>query len=150
MIDNYLNESDKYFYGIINKKNDELYNDRFYNTINKAILSIKDILINNPPENIVVAIYRKDKQVLPSKYSCFNNSKLFKILKKSDNKLIQYANSILEDEKMFSRLSYSQIEELKNIINNFLDKNIDNTDWYEIGEFVEDIILTREQYTKYL
>lgn len=51
---------------------------------------------------------------------------------------------------MYSKLPYEKIMELVNIINNFLDKNIDNTDWYEVGEFVEEITLPYNEYIKYL
>lgn len=154
MIGNYKNEPGKYLYGILDSLEQEVYETRLYPTIEEAVLFVRDRLITYYPEkDIKVYIYRKKNRIVPSKYSGINTAKIFELLKYSNQYLSDQTNFVLNNDEMasmYSKLPYEKIMELVNIINNFLDKNIDNTDWYEVGEFVEEITLPYNEYIKYL
>ncbi|PCL21058.1 hypothetical protein CPT77_03925 [Snodgrassella alvi] len=157
MIGNYLNEPNKYLYGVLNPVDEEVYAFRLHHTIKEATIFVRDKLITYYPEkdikDIKVKIYRKENRIVPSKYSGINTAKIFKLLKDSNKYLSDQTNFVLNNDdiaSMYSKLPYEKIMELVNIINNFLDKNIDNTDWYEVGEFVEEITLPYNEYIKYL
>jgi len=154
MIGNYKNEPGKYLYGILDSLEQEVYETRLYCSIEEAVLFVRDRLITYYPEkDIKVKIYRKENRIVPSKYSGINTAKIFELLKYSNQYLSDQTNFVLNNDdmaSMYSKLPYEKIMELVNIINNFLDKNIDNTDWYEVGEFVEEITLPYNEYIKYL
>lgn len=152
MIGNYKNEPDKYLYGILDSLEQEVYETRLYPTIEEAIFFVRDSFIHNTREDITVYIYRKE-QIVPSKYSSIYDFTIIDLLKTADKELSEEKNIFITNNKMplmFSKLSYEKIKELGNMIDVFLDENIKTAGVYKIGELVEKVTLTKDEYIKYL
>nr|WP_279032558.1 hypothetical protein [Snodgrassella alvi] len=152
MIGNYLKEPDKYLYGVF-VSGDPGNNKKYVHcSIEEAIFFVRDILIYHTHENITVYIYRRE-QIVPSECSSISTYKIINLLETSDRDLSEKKNIIITNNKMplmFSKLSYEKIKELRNIIDVFLDKNIKTAGVYKIGELVEKVTLTKDEYIKYL
>lgn len=152
MIGNYLKEPDKYLYGVFNIEEPRNIKDYVHCSIEEAIFFVRDSFIHNTREDITVYIYRKE-QIVPSKYSSIYDFTIIDLLKTADKKLSEEKNIFITNNKMplmFSKLSYEKIKELGNMIDVFLDENIKTAGVYKIGELVEKVTLTKDEYIKYL
>ena len=81
----------------------------------------------------------------PSECNAFDEDAITDLLDQSDEML----SPDFKDAELFD-LTDEEIQELRKLINDFLDQKIDTTGYYRIGRFIEVITLTREQYTKHL
>ena len=152
MITNDLNEQDKYLYGIFNEEGD-LRDNLLHSTIEEAILFYRDDLITDNSGDISVGIYQKGGQIVPSEYSGINTVKIFELLKDSDkflSEITKYSLNNAAMSSMFSKLSNNKITGIVNMLNDYLDKNIDTSGYYDAGEFIKRITLTKDEYIKYL
>ena len=146
MIGNYKNEPDKYLYGVCRGDSvEDAYDSTYYNTIKQALLAAIPCLTEYSPAEVKIAVCERGDLFKPSECNAFDGDGIADLLDKSNEMLCDE----LTHAKLFD-LSYEEIQELKKLINDFLDQKIDTTGYYKVGKFIEVITLTREQYTKYL
>lgn len=146
MNNDYLNNQDKYMYGVCCLGGDEkdVYDNTYYNTIDDA-LSAMPFLEKDSPAEVKIAVCERGDLFKPSERNAFDEDAITDLLDQSDEML----SSDFIDAELFD-LTDEEIQELKKLINDFLDQKIDTTGYYRVGRFIEVITLTREQYTKYL
>lgn len=144
MNNDYLDNQDKYMYGVCCRDKKDVYERTYYTTIADA-LSIEPIL-EDPPAEVEIAVCERGDLFKPSECNAFDEKAITGLLAKSDEKA-QF--DYFSKAELFD-LTDEEIQELRKLINDFLDQKIDTTGYYKVGKFIEVITLTREQYTKYL
>lgn len=145
MIGNYKNEPDKYLYGVCPYGDKNPYGNICHDTIKQAI-DAAPLSKENLPTKLQIAIFKKGDLFKPSECNAFTEDAITDLLDKSDE-MVQF--DYFSEAELFD-LTDEQIQELRKLINDFLDLKIDTTGYYRVGKFIEVITLTREQYTKYL
>ena len=147
MNNDYLDNQDKYMYGVCCLGGDEkdVYDNTYYNTIDDA-LSAMPFLEEDSPAEVKIAVCERGDLFKPSECNAFDEDAITDLLDKSDE-MVQF--DYFPEAELFD-LKDEEIQELKKLINDFLDQKIDTTGYYRVGKFIEVITLTREQYTKYL
>ena len=145
MIGNYKNEPDKYLYGVCPYGDKNPYGNICHDTIKQAI-DAAPLSKENLPTKLQIAIFKKGDLFKPSECNAFTEDAITDLLDKSDE-MVQF--DYFSEAELFD-LTDEQIQELRKLINDFLDQKIDTTGYYKVGKFIEVITLTREQYTKYL
>ena len=151
MIGNYLNEPDKYLYKLVNNMGAHgtvYYIPNCHDSIENLMQYNREYLLDTMEPSITIAVFRKEQSVLPSELDFFNEARIFNLLQEASEhgrKLDHICNT-----PMFSTIPYQKIKELTEYINNFLDCNIVDKNCHVIGERVQDIVLTKDEYTKYL
>ena len=149
MIGNYKNEPDKYLYSLVD---DDGHVDiaNFRTSIKEVIQAnredILDTLLSN--SDLIIVVHKREKLILPSERGYFTEGRVFNILQQADQFGLDSHHVCNTD--IFSNLPYEKINELTNYINAYLDKHINNKGCYRVGERVQDITLTKDEYTKYL
>ena len=151
MLDNYKKEPDKYLYKLVNNSG-EVYRTYFhlpncYDSIENVVKCNRDYLLNLLEPSIKIAVFRKGEIVKPSELEYFNEEKVFSLLQEATS---SFQTIDLYNPYMFSKLPYQKIKELSDYIHDFLDCNIVNRDCYVLGNHIQDITLTKEEYIKYL
>ena len=154
MNNDYLDNQDKYMYGVCCLGGDEkeVYENTYYNTIADALsatyaaLSAIYSLSGELPAELKIAVCEREDLFKPSECNAFDEDAITDLLDKSD-KMVQF--DYFSEAELFN-LKDEEIQELRKLINDFLDQKIDTTGYYKVGKFIEVITLTREQYTKYL
>lgn len=143
----YLDNQDKYMYGVCCLGGDEkeVYENTYYNTIAAALSAIHS-LAGELPAELKIAVCEQGDLFKPSECNAFDEDAITDLLDKSDE-MVQF--DYFSKAELFD-LTDEQIQELRKLINDFLDLKIDTTGYYKAGKFIEIITLTREQYTKYL
>ncbi|KES11327.1 hypothetical protein SASC598O11_007020 [Snodgrassella alvi SCGC AB-598-O11] len=146
MNNDYLDNQDKYMYGVCCLGGDEkdVYENTYYNTIADA-LSAMPFLEKDSPAEVKIAVCERGDLFKPSECNAFDEDAITDLLDQSDEML----SPDFKDAELFD-LTDEEIQELRKLINDFLDQKIDTTGYYRVGKFIEVITLTREQYTKYL
>ena len=146
MNNDYLDNQNKYMYGVCCLGGDEkdVYDNTYYNTIDDA-LSAMPFLEKDSPAEVKIAVCERGDLFKPSECNAFDEDAITDLLDQSDEML----SPDFIDAELFD-LTDEEIQELKKLINDFLDQKIDTTGYYRVGKFIEVITLTREQYTKYL
>lgn len=146
MNNDYLDNQDKYMYGVCCLGGDEkdVYDNTYYNTIDDA-LSAMPFLEKDSPAEVKIAVCERGGLFKPSECNAFDEDAITDLLDQSDEML----SPDFIDAELFD-LTDEEIQELRKLINDFLDQKIDTTGYYRVGKFIEVITLTREQYTKYL
>ena len=146
MNNDYLDNQDKYMYGVCCLGGDEkdVYDNTYYNTIDDA-LSAMPFLEKDSPAEVKIAVCERGDLFKPSECNAFDEDAITDLLDQSDEML----SPDFKDAELFD-LTDEEIQELRKLINDFLDQKIDTTGYYRVGKFIEVITLTREQYTKYL
>ncbi|MBI0164760.1 hypothetical protein [Snodgrassella sp. M0351] len=144
MNNDYLDNQDKYMYGVCRRDEKDVYENTYYNTIADA-LSAMPFLEKDSPAEVKIAVCERGGLFKPSECNAFDEDAITDLLDQSDEMLSP--NFI--DAELFD-LTDEEIQELRKLINDFLDQKIDTTGYYRVGKFIEVITLTREQYTKYL
>ena len=146
MNNDYLDNQDKYMYGVCCLGGDEkdVYDNTYYNTIDDA-LSAMPFLEKDSPAEVKIAVCERGDLFKPSECNAFDEDAITDLLDQSDEML----SPDFIDAELFD-LTDEEIQELRKLINDFLDQKIDTTGYYRVGKFIEVITLTREQYTKYL
>lgn len=151
MIDNYKNEPDKYLYSLVD---DDGHVDiaNFRTSIKEVIQAnredILDILLLNSDSDLIIVVHKRGKLILPSERGYFTEGRVFNILQQA-NQFGLDSHRVCNTD-IFSKLPYQKIKELTNYINTYLDKHIDNKGCYRVGERVQEITLTKDEYIKYL
>ncbi|ORF04730.1 hypothetical protein BGI05_01295 [Snodgrassella alvi] len=145
MIGNYKNEPDKYLYGVCPYGDKNPYGNICHDTIKQAI-DAAPLSKENLPTKLQIAIFKKGDLFKPSECNAFTEDAIKDLLDKSNEMLCP---EYFYDAELF-KLTPAKLKKLKNIINDYLDKWIDTTGCQKVGELLEVITLTREQYTKYL
>ena len=145
MIGNYKNEPDKYLYGVCPYGDKNPYGNICHDTIKQAI-DAAPLSKENLPTKLQIAIFKKGDLFKPSECNAFTEDAIKDLLDKSDE-MVQF--DYFSEAELFD-LTDEQIQELRKLINDFLDLKIDTTGYYRVGKFIEVITLTKEQYTKYL
>nr|WP_279040579.1 hypothetical protein [Snodgrassella alvi] len=153
MNNDYLDNQDKYMYGVCCLGGDEkeVYENTYYNTIADALsataaaLSAIHSLAGELPAELKIAVCERGDLFKPSECNAFDEDAITDLLDQSDEML----SPDFKDAELFD-LTDEEIQELRKLINDFLDQKIDTTGYYRVGKFIEVITLTREQYTKYL
>lgn len=145
MIGNYKNEPDKYLYGVCPYGDKNPYGNICHDTIKQAI-DAAPLSKENLPTKLQIAIFKKGDLFKPSECNAFTEDAITDLLDKSDE-MVQF--DYFSEAELFD-LTDEQIQELRKLINDFLDLKIDTTGYYRVGKFIEVITLTKEQYTKYL
>ena len=145
MNNDYLDNQDKYMYGVCRGDEKDVYENTYYNTIADA-LSAMPFLEEDSPAEVKIAVCERGDLFKPSECNAFDEDAITDLLDKSDE-MVQY--DYFPEAGLFD-LKDEEIQELKKLINDFLDQKIDTTGYYRVGKFIEVITLTREQYTKYL
>ena len=154
MNNDYLDNQNKYMYGVCCLGGDEkeVYENAYYNTIADALsataaaLSAIHSLAGELPAELKIAVCEQGDLFKPSECNAFDEDAITDLLDKSDE-MVQF--DYFSEAELFD-LTDEQIQELRKLINDFLDQKIDTTRYYKVGKFIEIITLTREQYTKYL
>ncbi|NUF08007.1 hypothetical protein [Snodgrassella sp. ESL0324] len=154
MNNDYLDNQDKYMYGVCCLGGDEkeVYENTYYNTIADALsataaaLSAIHSLAGELPAELKIAVCEQGDLFKPSECNAFTEDAITDLLDKSDE-MVQF--DYFSEAELFD-LTDEQIQELRKLINDFLDLKIDTTGYYRVGKFIEVITLTKEQYTKYL
>lgn len=146
MNNDYLDNQNKYMYGVCCLGGDEkdVYDNTYYNTIDDA-LSAMPFLEKDSPAEVKIAVCERGDLFKPSECNAFDEDAITDLLDQSDEML----SPDFIDAELFD-LTDEEIQELRKLINDFLDQKIDTTGYYRVGKFIEVITLTREQYTKYL
>ena len=144
MNNDYLDNQDKYMYGVCRRDEKDVYENTYYNTIADA-LSAMPFSEKDSPAEVKIAVCERGDLFKPSERNAFDEDAITDLLDQSDEML----SSDFIDAELFD-LTDEEIQELKKLINDFLDQKIDTTGYYKVGKFIEVITLTREQYTKYL
>lgn len=146
MNNDYLDNQDKYLYGVCCLGGDEkdVYDNTYYNTIADA-LSAMPFSEKDSPAEVKIAVCERGDLFKPSECNAFDEDAITDLLDESDEML----SPDFKDAELFD-LTDEEIQELRKLINDFLDQKIDTTGYYRVGKFIEVITLTREQYTKYL
>ena len=144
MNNDYLNNQDKYMYGVCRRDEKDVYENTYYNTIADA-LSAMPFLEEDSPAEVKIAVCERGDLFKPSECNAFDEDAITDLLDQSDEML----NPDFKDAELFD-LTDEETQELRKLINDFLDQKIDTTGYYKVGKFIEVITLTREQYTKYL
>ena len=147
MNNDYLDNQDKYMYGVClrYKKDVYVYENTYHSTIAKALSAIPFFKADSPAE-VKIAVRERGDLFKPSECNAFNKDAITDLLDESD----EMVQSDYFPEAGLFNLKDEEIQELKKLINDFLDQKIDTTGYYKAGKFIEIITLTREQYTKYL
>lgn len=146
MNNDYLDNQDKYLYGVCRGDSvEDAYDSTYYYTIKQALLAAIPCLTEYSPAEVKIAVCERGDLFKPSECNAFDGDGIADLLDKSNEMLCDE----LTHAKLFD-LSYEEIQELRKLINNFLDQKIDTTGYYRVGKFIEVITLTSEQYTKYL
>ncbi|WP_198431449.1 hypothetical protein [Snodgrassella alvi] len=147
MNNDYLENQNKYRYGVClrYKKDVYVYENTYHNTIANA-LSAMPFLKEDSPAEVKIAVHERGDLFKPSECNAFDEDAITHLLDESDE-MIQF--NYFPEAGLFD-LKDEEIQELKKLINDFLDQKIDTTGYYKVGKFIEIITLTREQYTKYL
>lgn len=146
MNNDYLDNQDKYMYGVCCLGGDEkdVYESTYHNTIADA-LSAMPFLEEDSPAEVKIAVCERGDLFKPSECNAFDEDAITDLLDQSDEML----SPDFKDAELFD-LTDEETQELRKLINDFLDQKIDTTGYYRVGKFIEVITLTREQYTKYL
>ena len=144
MNNDYLDNQDKYMYGVCRRDEKDVYENTYYNTIADA-LSAMPFSEKDSPAEVKIAVCERGDLFKPSECNAFDEDAITDLLDESDEML----SPDFEDAELFD-LTDEEIQELRKLINDFLDQKIDTTGYYRVGKFIEVITLTREQYTKYL
>lgn len=144
MNNDYLDNQDKYMYGVCRRDEKDVYENTYYNTIADA-LSAMPFLEKDSPAEVKIAVCERGDLFKPSECNAFDEDAITDLLDESDEML----SPDFKDAELFD-LTDEEIQELRKLINDFLDQKIDTTGYYRVGKFIEVITLTREQYTKYL
>jgi len=145
MNNDYLDNQNKYMYGVCRRDEKDVYENTYYNTIADA-LSAMPFLEKDSPAEVKIAVCERGDLFKPSECNAFDEDAITDLLDKSDE-MVQF--DYFPEAGLFD-LKDEEIQELKKLINDFLDQKIDTTGYYRAGKFIEIITLTREQYTKYL
>ncbi|KES10658.1 hypothetical protein SASC598O02_003450 [Snodgrassella alvi SCGC AB-598-O02] len=147
MNNDYLDNQDKYMYGVClrYKKDVYVYENTYHSTIAKALSAIPFFKADSPAE-VKIAVRERGDLFKPSECNAFDKDAITDLLDESD----EMVQSDYFPEAGLFNLKDEEIQELKKLINDFLDQKIDTTGYYKAGKFIEIITLTREQYTKYL
>ena len=146
MNNDYLENQNKYMYAFCRRDEKDVYNNNYHNTITEALndaLSMTFFMNAPLPEKLKIAVCERGNWFKPSECNAFDEDAMEDLLDKSDNML----SADFKGARLFN-LSYEEIQELRKLINDFLDQKLDTG--YQLGKFIEIITLTREQYTKYL
>ena len=149
---NYLEIKNLYLFGILNDREQKIYKNQLHCSIEEAISFVREDLIVHLPQEITVFIYEKSR-VIPSTCSNIDTIKIFELLKYSDQTLSEKNNFVFANNKrssVFSSLPYEKMKELTDIINKFLNKNIDTSDLYKVGKMLDKKKLRRDEYLKYI
>lgn len=144
MNNDYLDNQDKYMYGVCRRDEKDVYENTYYNTIADA-LSAMPFSEKDSPAEVKIAVCERGDLFKPSECNAFDEDAITDLLDESDEML----SPDFKDAELFD-LTDEEIQELRKLINDFLDQKIDTTGYYRVGKFIEVITLTREQYTKYL
>ena len=144
MNNDYLNNQDKYMYGVCRRDEKDVYENTYYNTIADA-LSAMPFLEEDSPAEVKIAVCERGDLFKPSECNAFDEDAITDLLDQSDEML----SPDFKDAELFD-LTDEETQELRKLINDFLDQKIDTTGYYRVGKFIEVITLTKEQYTKYL
>ncbi|NUF09831.1 hypothetical protein [Snodgrassella sp. ESL0324] len=144
MNNDYLDNQDKYMYGVCRRDEKDVYENTYYNTIADA-LSAMPFSEKDSPSEVKIAVCERGDLFKPSECNAFDEDAITDLLDQSDEML----SPDFKDAELFD-LTDEEIQELRKLINDFLDQKIDTTGYYRVGKFIEVITLTREQYTKYL
>ena len=151
MIGNYKNEPGKYLYSLFDEEG-KLDIANFRTSIQKVIQANREYLLNisdlDSDSDIIIAVHKREKLILPSERGYFTERRVFRILQLADKFGLDSCHVCNTD--IFSNLPYEKINELTNYINAYLDKHIDNKGCYRVGERVQEITITKDEYTKYL
>ena len=139
-----LDNQYKYRDGVCCRDKKDVYERTYHTTIADA-LSIEPIL-EDPPAEVEIAVCERGDLFKPSECNAFDKKAITGLLAES-NKNAQF--DYFSEAELFD-LTDEEIQELRKLINDFLDQKIDTTGYYKVGKFIEVITLTREQYTKYL
>ena len=157
MLDNYKKEPDKYLYKLRDDniepfKKGRIYYPNCHDSIEKLVKSNRNYLLDSLDSSIQIAIFRKGRVIVPSEFSYFDEETIFDWLKEATERGIEARDrgADVYNPYVFTKLPYKKIKELSNHIYNFLDCNIVNRDCYVIGQHIQDITLTKEEYIKYL
>ena len=144
MNNDYLDNQDKYMYGLCCRDKKDAYERTYHHTIADA-LSVKPFLEEDSPAEVEIAVCERGDLFKPSECNAFDEDAITGLLAKSKEK-VQF--DYFSEAELFD-LTDEEIQELRKLINDFLDQKIDTTGYYKVGKFIEVITLTREQYTKY-
>lgn len=151
MLDNYKKEPDKYLYRLVSNSGEvnrtHCYVPNCHDSIENVVKCNRDFLLNLLEPSIQLAVFRKGEIVKPSELGYFNEERLFNLLQEASS---SFKTINVYNPYMFSKLPYQKIKELSDYIHNFLDCNIVNRDCYIIGQHIQNITLTKEEYIKYL
>ena len=145
MNNDYLDNQDKYMYGVYCRDKKDAYERTYHHTIADA-LSAVPFVKEDSPAKVKIAVCKRGDLFKPSKCNAFDEDAITGLLAKSKEK-VQF--DYFSEAELFD-LTDEEIQELRKLINDFLDQKIDTTGYYKVGKFIEVITLTREQYTKYL
>ena len=144
MNNDYLDNQNKYMYGVCRRDEKDVYENTYYNTIADA-LSAMPFLEKDSPAEVKIAVCERGDLFKPSECNAFDEDAITDLLDQSDEML----SPDFKDAELFD-LTDEETQELRKLINDFLDQKIDTTGYYRVGKFIEVITLTREQYTKYI
>ena len=147
MISNYRDEPGKYLYSLFDEEG-KLDIANFRTSIQKVIQANREYLLNISDSDIIIAVHKREKLILPSERGYFTEGRVFNILQQA-NQFGLDSHRVCNTD-IFSKLPYQKIKELTNYINTYLDKHIDNKGCYRVGERVQEITLTKDEYIKYL
>lgn len=149
MISNYRDEPDKYLYSLVDDEG-KIDIANFRTSIQKVIQANREYLLNisDLDSDIIIVVHKREKLILPSERRYFTEGRVFNILQQADKFGLDSCHVCNTD--IFSNLPYEKINELTNYINAYLDKHIDNKGCYRVGERVQEITITKDEYTKYL
>lgn len=153
MNNDYLDNQDKYMYGVCCLGGDEkeVYENTYYNTIADALsataaaLSAIHSLAGELPAELKIAVCERGDLFKPSECNAFDEDAITDLLDESDEML----SPDFKDAELFD-LTDEEIQELRKLINDFLDQKIDTTGYYRVGKFIEVITLPYNEYIKYL
>lgn len=147
MNNDYLDNQDKYMYGVCCRDKKDAYERTYHHTIADALSAVPFVKEDSPAE-VEIAVCERGDLFKPSECNAFDEDAITGLLAKSNEKA-QFDYFSEAELKLFN-LKGEEIQELRKLINDFLDQKIDTTGYYKVGKFIEVITLTREQYTKYL
>ena len=145
MNNDYLDNQDKYMYAFCRRDGEAIYDNRYYSTIAEALrdaLSMVFFIKAPLPEKLKIAVCERGNWFKPSERNAFDEDAITDLLDQSDEML----SADFKDARLFN-LSYEEIQELRKLINDFLDQKLDTG--YQLGKFIEVITLTKDEYIKY-
>lgn len=142
-----LNEQGEYLYGVLDAWGD-VDKKGIRNTLEEAISCQRKFIIKWAPATLSIEVYQRGKLLFPSDNKYLNEHRILELLQTIDKRGSRYLSVYIPE--MYSKLPYKKIRELKNIINSFLNQNIDNTGYYKLGKLVKTLELPEEEYMKYL